>query len=555
MSAREIAKRALPSRRALFSSIAFGVLSQGAAVALLATSAWLITRTAEQPPILYVTFAVVAVRAFAISRAVFRYLERVVSHESAFRALAELRVWIYRRLVPLAPAGLQHASRGSVLSTVVRDVDTLQDYPLRVVQPVASALIVVSLSVVALGAVDIQASIALALLLAVAGTLSVWWNQHLSAAAERQVAPVRAQMADALIDTLQRRAVLVAYGAEATWTKRIVGIDRTLEAVERRVAMGQQIAQGILVVLSGSAVAVMAWVALPRVASGDLSGPLFALLVLAPLAVFDVFQAIPSAVSAWRGVDASASRISTLVPETIPAGIPLEREDDPDPDERIEAVSTLVISEFQAKWPDRANYPSAPLNVELVAGDRLLITGESGVGKSTLANALVGFLDYRGSVRFDGVEARDMPLRLLRRKVALIEQRPHLFDQSLRHNLSFANPNASDEDLMAALSSVGLAEWVVERGGLDSPIGESGALVSGGQAQRIAVARAFLAKAPVIVLDEPTANVDRAIAEQLMQDLLTSIGREGPSIAIVISHVPVDQSLITAQRHLAPALD
>lgn len=555
MSAREIAKRALPSRRALFSSIAFGVLSQGAAVALLATSAWLITRTAEQPPILYVTFAVVAVRAFAISRAVFRYLERVVSHESAFRALAELRVWIYRRLVPLAPAGLQRASRGSVLSTVVRDVDTLQDYPLRVVQPVASALIVVGLSVLALASVDIQASGALALLLAVAGALSVWWNQRLSAAAERQVAPVRAQMADALIDTLQRRAVLVAYGAEATWTKRIVGIDRTLEAVERKVAVGQQIAQGILVVLSGAAVAVMAWLALHRVASGDLSGPLFALLVLTPLAVFDVFQAIPAAVSAWRGVDASAARISTLVPETIPAGIPREREDDPDPDEPSEAVHTLAISEFQAKWPDKSSYPSTPLTVELVAGDRLLITGESGVGKSTLANALVGFLDYRGSVRFDGVEARDMPLRVLRRKVVLIEQNPHLFDQSLRHNLSFANPNATDEDLMAALSSVGLAEWALERGGLDSPIGEAGALVSGGQAQRIALARGFLAKAPVIVLDEPTANVDRAIAEQLMLDLLTSIGREGPSIAIIISHVPVDQSLITAQRHLAPAVD
>lgn len=553
MSARDIARRALPGRGSLLTAIGFGVASQGAQVALLATSAWLITRTAEQPPILYVTLAVVAVRAFAISRAVFRYLERIVSHESAFRALADLRVWIYRRLVPLAPAGLQRTARGSVLSAIVRDVDTLQDYPLRVIQPVASAVVVAALSVVGLGLVDWRAAIALLVLLALTGLVAVQWNRRLSADAELLVSPVRAAMADRIIDTLQRRAVLVAYGAEARFTERIVEVDRELEAVERRVALGQHVVQGLIVALSGVAVVVMASLAAPRVESGDLSGPLFALLVLTPLAVFEVFQAVPMAVSAWRGVEVAARRIDSLVPEQLPVGIPAETEEAQTLSTAVGPVERIEFRDFLAKWPEQAGYPFQPVTLTLNRGDRLLITGESGVGKSTLASALVGFIDYAGSVLVDGVEAGEIPLSVRRAQCVLIEQRPHLFDASIRHNLSFANPDASDEQLLTALESVGLGSWVATRGGLDQPLGEAGALVSGGQAQRIALARAFLAHAPVIILDEPTANVDSALADSLMDDLLRSIGSAGRGIAMVISHVPVDPQLVTSEIRLQPA--
>lgn len=549
--AQTVASRALPPLRHMLGSIAFGALAQAAAVALLATSAWLITRAAEQPPILYLTLAIVGVRAFALSRAVFRYLERLASHNRAFIALEALRVWIYSRLVRLAPAGLQSVGRGDVLSTVVRDVDTLQDYPLRVVQPVASALTVVVLSVGGLALVSPVASALLAAVLAVAAMVSIWGNQRIAGRAEQQVAPARAQLSDWLMDTLQRRAVLAAYGAEDHYDARARQLDGELERIERRVSWGSGLVAALFVALGGVAVALIALVASGDVREGALSGPLFALVVLTPLAVFEVFAAIPQAVSALRGVRSSATRIEHLVPDTVPEGIPDESDSDGQADSM--PVGQIEWKEFSAKWPGQDRATFEPVSFVAKSGDRIVLEGPSGVGKSTLAAAMVGFIDYQGSCTIDGRELSEIPMMSRRATIGLIEQRPHLFDTSIRHNLSFANPEATDEQLLRVLKQVGLESWVNQRGGLDSPVGESGALVSGGQAQRIALARAFLADAPVIILDEPTANVDRGVADQLMADLLASIGDGPQDIALVISHVPVADELITTRVRVEEA--
>lgn len=543
VASRTVASRALPRRMAMIQAVALGSLAQGAQVALLATSAWLITRAAEQPPILYLTLAIVAVRAFALSRAVFRYLERLHAHHHAFVALEELRVWLYRRLVPLAPAGLWRRGRGDVLTTLGADVDTLQDYPLRVVQPVASALSVVVLSVGALAVVDYRASALLAAILILAGALSIWWQRVVSATADRDVAPARAELADWLMDTIQRRAVLAAFDADRHYYQRARELDDNLRRVERRAAWGQSLIGGAFTVFAGLAVVGVVLVVSPRVAEGGLSGPLFALLVLTPLALFEVFQAVPQAVSAWRRVSSSAERIAQLVPDDHPAGIPVDIEDDAQ-NEPILPVESLRWDNFSAAWPTQSSSPFVPVTLNAKAGERVLIEGPSGVGKSTLASAMVGFIDYTGHCQIDGVELKSMSMATRRRHIVLIEQRPHLFDTSIRHNLSFASVDADDQELWNVLGRVGLVEWAHSRGGLDSPVGESGALVSGGQAQRIALARAFLAKAPIIVLDEPTANVDRAMADALMDDLLTSVGQGPQRIAIVISHVPVRDELI-----------
>lgn len=549
---REVARRALPSIPAMFGAIGFGALAQGAQVALLATSAWLITRAAEQPPILFLTLAIVAVRAFALSRAVFRYLERLAAHNRAFRALEDLRVWIYRRLVPLAPAGLQDRGRGDVLSTVVRDVDNLQDYPLRVVQPVASALVVVVAALGALAMVHLPSTLVLLVVLLLSAAVSVWWNHRIAARAEVQIAPARAALADWLMDSLQRRAVLAAYGAETHYDSRAMRLDDELNSIERKVAWGSSVTAGVFVALSGLAVVLVALTASADVSSGTISGPVFALLVLTPLALFEVFQAVPTAVSAWRGVRSSADRIAQLVPATIPEGIPTEDET-VEIGQALSPVNSLVLDAVQARWPYRETPSFLPVTLRAQAGDRVLIEGPSGVGKSTLASALVGFLHYSGSIQLDGRELSSMPLSVRRATVMLIEQSPHLFDTSIRHNLSFAAPEADDRRLLEVLDQVGLADWASQRGGLDSEVGEAGALVSGGQAQRIALARAFLAEAPIIILDEPTANVDRAVADRLMEDLLSSVGRGSQQIALVISHVPVSDELITQRIRLEAA--
>ncbi|MGH3703192.1 MAG: ATP-binding cassette domain-containing protein, partial [Agromyces sp.] len=185
----------------------------------------------------------------------------------------------------------------------------------------------------------------------------------------------------------------------------------------------------------------------------------------------------------------------------------------------------------------------ARVDLSIVPGERLLVRGGSGAGKTTLAHVLVRFLDYGGSYRLGGVEASTLDPADVRGVVGLVEQRPWLFDEDVRQNLIFARDTASDDELLEVLDRVGLREWVEERGGLDAKVGERGALVSGGQAQRLALARAMLARFPVLVLDEPTASVDPARADALLRDLTDAAGRSGSSV-VLISHAPVDPALV-----------
>ncbi|WP_291040224.1 ATP-binding cassette domain-containing protein, partial [Herbiconiux sp.] len=207
-----------------------------------------------------------------------------------------------------------------------------------------------------------------------------------------------------------------------------------------------------------------------------------------------------------------------------------------------------------ARWPgEGAPTALGPVSLELAAGDRMLVRGPSGAGKTTLAHVLVRFLDHEGEFLVDGVDVRALPQAEVRRVIGLCEQRPHLFDDDIRQNLLFARDTATDDELLAVLERVGLADWVRERGGLSARVGERGALVSGGQAQRIAVARALLADFPVLVLDEPTANVDPDRADLLLEELLAAAAADSRAV-LLISHTPVPAALVTSTLELrAPA--
>lgn len=550
---RAVLRASLPPLRAFAPALALGVLASGSAVALLATSAWLIARSAEQPPILFLGFAIVGVRAFALGRAAFRYLERLVAHDAAFRALSALRVSIFRRLLPVAPDGLRGVRRGDLLTALVRDVDALQDLPLRVLQPLVTTLTVAGLSVVGVAWVSLAAAVVLLVGLLATGAAAAIVMQGLSRDADRRIAPLRAALADAVLEYLTRWETLRAFGADEAQRSRVLELDTQLRRAQTRQSAAAGSVAAFFTLGAGLTLLATLLVTEPTLLTGGITGPQLVMLVLVPLAVFEVVSALPGALSAWWRVRASADRIATVIPTSVPSALPTPpREPVSLPESVPAAPLALRLRGVTARWPGDAQSAIVGVDLDLGPGDRLVVEGSSGAGKTTLAHVLVRFLDHEGSYMLGGVDVRTLHPDEVRRHVVLCEQNPHLFDSSIRQNLLFAHDTATDADLLAVLDRVGLGEWCLARGGLDAPVGERGRLVSGGEAQRIALARALLTDAPVLVFDEPTANVDPERAESLLEQLLGAAASSDRAV-LVISHTPVADRLVTARLHLRAA--
>jgi ATP-binding cassette, subfamily C, bacterial CydC len=542
---------ALPRTRRFLPGLLAGLVGAASAVGLLAASAWLITRAAEQPPILYLSFAVVGVRAFALGRSAFRYLERLWSHDAAFRQLTTLRMGVFARLVPRAPAGLAHVNRGDLLARLVRDVDGLQDLPLRVVQPLATALLIAVISVVGVWLVLPAAGIALAICLVLAGVVGTVASGVLAARSERSLAALRGSLAGEVLEVVENLDVLAAFGALEGRLASLAQADERLRKASLRSALGSGVQAAVASLFAGLAsVVALLWgiPALQAAGPGALDGPAFAVIVLVPMAVFEVYAAMPAAVSVWRQVRSSAARLAGVVPDVLPREIPVELPAGADNRRTLppDVAPVLELIGVAARWPGQAHPAVSEVSLRLAPGDRLHLAGPSGSGKTTLAQTLVRFVEYTGSYRIGGVEARDLSQSEVRSIVGLCEQRPWLFDDSIRQNLLFARDTATDQDLLDVLDRVGLGQWAMERGGLDARVGERGALVSGGQAQRIALARALLADFPVLVVDEPTANVDQEQGERLVSDILAAAASERRAV-LLISHTPVPDELITGR--------
>ena len=546
-TANDVLRRAMPSMRRFWPGAASAFLSEASAVALLACSAWLIVRASEQPAVMYLSAAVVGVRAFALSRAAFRYTERLASHDAALRQLAVTRTDLVRRLIPLAPDGLSRTRRGSVLGALVDDVDELQNLPLRVVLPLVSGATVAVAAVVVVAFVWWPAALVLLACLLLAAVTATAWGWASGSRAERAIAPLRADLADAVLDHLGSLDVLVAYGAEEQARRRIADADARLRRAVVRRAGAQAGTTAIVSILAGAASLFAVLAAAPAVGAGTITAPAFAVAVLVPMAVFEVFAAVPAAAASWRQVRGAAGRIAEALPATVPAELV---HDDAAPSGVAPALGAgLALRGIRAVWPGAAEPALAGVDLDIRPGEKVLVVGSSGAGKTTLAHVLERFLEpTAGTYTIGGVDVATLAADDVRRTVGLCEQQPMLFDEDIRQNLLFARDTATDGELEAALARVGLGAWLTERGGLDARVGERGALVSGGQAQRISLARALLHGFPVLVLDEPTAGVDPEASDALLTDLLGAVGPE--QAVILISHVAVPAGLVDREVHL-----
>lgn len=543
---RRILALAQPPAKRFIPGLLAGIVSAGAAVALLASSAFLITKAAEQPSIVELGVAVVGVRAFALARASFRYLERLLGHDAAFRQLSRLRAGVIERVIRVAPDGLQLTGRGDLLARLVTDVDELQNVPLRVVQPLVVSGVIAGGAVIFTSVLLPAAGIALAACLVAVFLVSWFLVSRVASRAERELAPLRGALSDAVLDLVTGLDVLIAYGAVSASRARIERADAALTRAMVRRAAGAGVASAVLSLGAGVAVVAALWAGMP--ALGTIGGPALTVLVLVPLAVFEVCGMVPLAFGAWREAVASAERVARAVPVERPETLPDESRGSTESPPMTGVL--LEVEDFTASWPGAAAPALVPLSFRLTSGDRLLVEGDSGAGKTTLAHALVRFLESDGRYLLGGVDAHGLLPDAVREVVGLVEQRPFLFDADIRQNLLFAKEGADDAELTAVLDRVGLGDWLAERGGLDRPVGEHGALVSGGQAQRIALARALLRRFPVLILDEPTANVDPELATALLADLLDVAGADDRAV-IVISHTPVPDELVTSRLRIA----
>ena len=520
-----------------------GAAAAGAGVALMATSAWLISRAAQHPPVLYLMVAIVAVRAFGLSRGVLRYAERLAGHDAALRILTELRVRTYARLARLVPAGVPDLRDGDLVARFAGDVDAALDVVVRAVLPQAVNVVIGLASVLMLGALLPAAglAVAVALLAVVVGVPRL--HSLIARRAEARAARLRGRLAEQTVTLLRQLPDAIAYDATGPAIAALTDTDARLARTARTGAAAAGAGSALASLAAGGCAVAGLVLTAGAVAEGRLNPVLVAVIVLTPLAVFDALSGLPAATAALRTGRAALTRVFAVLDRDDPVPDPARPEPNPAP------TYHLRLRGVTARWPGGPEAFTA-VDLDLPQGSRTAVVGPSGAGKSTLAALLTRMLDpVTGTVTLGGTDLRDLTGDQVRAVVGLVDDRAYLFDATIAVNLRVGAPDASDARLREALAAAHLAEWVATLPrGLDTPVGEHGARLSGGQRRRLALARALLADRPVLILDEPAEHLDEATATALTRNFLAAAGNR---TVVLITHRPVAGLPIDRIVHVA----
>ena len=503
-------------RLALAVLTGFGTLASG--IGLLATAAWLISRAAEHPPVLDLSVAVVAVRAFGIGRGALRYTERLVSHDAVFRVLTDVRVHVYRRLEPLAPGGLPSARSGDVLQRLMGDVDAVQDLLLRGLVPILTGAVTALVTVAFAAALLPLDGLVLAVAFLLAGVLVPWVTARAGLRAARRIAPARGALAGELVDSLTGSADLLATGSVGRRMARVDALDAELTRAARSSASALGLGTGLSSLATGAAVVGALVVGLPAVAGGRLHNLLLAVLVLLPLAAFEAVQPLPAAAQQLATARRAAARLFAVLDADPPVREPAVPARLPDGAQELRLESVGVRYGRDGDWALR------DVGLSIPAGARIAIVGPSGSGKTTLLLGLLRFVEVtRGRMTYGGVDLASCSGDEVRRRIGACLQDAHVFATTVRGNLRVGRADAGDPELEDALRRARLLDWVrTLPAGLDTVVGQAGSSVSGGERQRLSVARALLADPDVLLLDEPTEGLDVEAERALMADLLAA---------------------------------
>jgi ATP-binding cassette, subfamily C, bacterial CydC len=507
---------ARPLRGQLALAVAAGAAATGCAVALLATSGFLLARASQHPNIVAITDAVVAVRAFSVGRGVFRYGERLGTHDVAFRVLADMRVAIYRRLERLAPAGLHSLRSGDLLARLISDVDSAQDLFIRGIAPPLTAALVGAAAVTACLLVLVPAAGVLAAGL-LAGAVAV---PLISAAADRRArrrtSQARGELAATVINLLSGSADVHAFGAERTGLDRVAAADAELTALARRSAAAAGLGTGLGSVAAGLTLWGVLVLGVAAVGSGTLSRVPLAVLTLTALAAFEAVTALPAAALQLGQARTSARRICAVMDAPDPVKEPAVPR--PLPSGPVTVALRGACVRYQPGGPLALD----GLDLDLAPGRRVALVGPNGAGKSTVAAVLLRFRELSGgTATLCGHDLASFDPDDVRTLIGGCPQDPYVFDDTIAANLRLARPDATDEELACAAARARLLPWISSLPrGWQTRVGAHGAEISGGERQRLALARALLADPAVLILDEPAASLEPASRRALMADLL-----------------------------------
>ncbi|MEJ2061471.1 MAG: thiol reductant ABC exporter subunit CydC [Gammaproteobacteria bacterium] len=454
------------------------------------------------------------IRGFAIARTLGRYLERLVTHEATFRLLASLRAWFYDHLEPLAPARLQAFRSGDLLSRIRADIDTLDNFYLRILAPSVVALVVVAVVVAVLTIWSPHVALSTLILLIVAGVVLPALMHLLGRRPGERIVETEAELRTTAVDGVQGLSELLVYGAAPRQAERMGSLSRDLARDQLRMGRLQGLAVGGVGLSANLALWLAALLAIPLVGAGSLAPPDLAMLVLLVQASFEAVMPLPQAFQLMGQTLAAARRLFELVdaePAVRPPVHPL-----PLP-ERFD----LEFQNVGLRYAEDAAPALADVSFQLPEGSRIAVVGPTGAGKSSLSNLLLRFWEYQqGHVLLGGQELRDFDPEMLRSRIAVVSQGTHLFNTTIRENLMLANPDADQAALEAACRAARIHDFIADQPqGYDTYVGEAGLRLSGGQARRVAIARALLKNAPLLVLDEPTEGLDARTEREVLDAL------------------------------------
>lgn len=510
-----------PSWKEIFFSVLLGFGTIASGIGLMSTSAYIIARAALQPSIAVLQVPIVGVRFFGIARGVFRYLERYVSHDVTLRALSRLRVWFYQKLEPLAPARLMMYRSGDLLSRIVADINTLENLYVRVIYPPFVALLTAAAMFIFLSSFHFLFALLLSFFFLIAGGLVPVIIRRLSRRSGQELVLQRARLNSALVDGIQGMPDLLAYNHEHGHLQQVQEIEGEFSRAHSHLARLSGLQNGLVLWLSLAAMWLFLRIGIGMLQTGILEGLYLPVLVLAVLSGFEAVLPLPLAAAQLDSSLQAANRLFEVI------DTPTEVEEPASPQPIGTLPFAIKVRSLYFAYPGERKYALKKVEFSLEPARSLAIVGPSGAGKSTLVNLLLRFWEFhQGSILLNEVDLRRYSPQEIRRQIAVVSQNVHLFNASIRDNLRIARPEASQKEIELATETAQIHTFIQSLPlGYDTPIGEQGLRLSGGERQRLAIARAVLKQAPVVILDEAAANID-VLTEQNIRTALKKWARE-----------------------------